>query len=71
MFGNTGLCLLYLFIFEYLDQIHSNKGSSIYYVRKIFRKTNISTRWYAHARVRIRELEIFIFLRNFAYALNG
>ena len=41
MFGNTGLCLLYLFIFEYLDQIHSNKGSSIYYVRKIFRKTNI------------------------------
>ena len=55
MFGNTGLCLLYLFIFEYLDQIHSSKESSIYYVRKIFRETNISTRWYAHARVRIRE----------------
>ena len=39
----------------------SVKGSSIKYVRRIFRKTNISTRWYAHLRVRIRGLEMLVF----------
>ena len=36
-------------------------GSSIKYVRKIFRKTHILTSWYVHVRVRIRGLEILVF----------
>ena len=37
------------------------KGSSLNYVRKIFRKTNFLTPWYAHVRVRIRGLEMLVF----------
>ena len=36
--------------------LQTSLGSSIRYVRKIFRKTKFLTPWYAHVRVRIRGL---------------
>ena len=42
-------------------QKDKHKGSSIKYVRKIFRKTNIFKPWYAHVRVRIMGLKILFF----------
>ena len=45
-------------VFNFSDP---GKESSIKYVRKIFRKTNISNPWYAHLRVRIRGLEMLVF----------
>ena len=45
-------------------------GSSIKYVRKIFRKITFLTSWYAPVRVRIRGVEMLVFRKNFAYVLN-
>ena len=40
------------------------EGPSIKYVRKIFRKNNISTPVYAHVRLRIRWLEMLVFRKT-------
>ena len=42
----------------------SASASSIQYVRKIFRKSNILTPWYSHLSVRIKGLEMLVFPKH-------
>ena len=52
------------------QKANSNKGSSIKYVCKIFRKTNISNPLYV--RVRIRGLEMLVFRKILrTYLMDG
>ena len=38
---------------QLVNMLWSEKGPSIKYLRKMFRKTNILTPWYTHLRVRV------------------
>ena len=48
-----------------------NKGSSIYYVRKMLQKTNVAYPWYAHVRLHSRGSEILVFQKGLCMCLMG
>ena len=68
-FQNKEICEV-LELYKNFEKRH--KGSSIKYVRNIFRKTNMSNPWYAHVRACIRGLEMLVFWKLLCkYLMDG